>query len=285
MRRRSFIQEPNSRLATWALRMAVFSLIATVLDIFIVFFDVLEFRPALATVEGSIALAMIALLLAFGGFAAIWKDGLGGLGSAVGAIAISLGLLGYPAYLAAKAYKLPRIYDITTDPIDPPRYRELARIRVGDANPTIYAGLATAEQQRTAYPEIEPLQEEASPRAAYQAVLAVMTKRKWKLYPSPPERGRDGQVEGVARTPPLGIRNDVVVRIRAIPDGSRIDARSSSRYGNFDFGSNAALIRRLLDDVDDAIGNQKPEQPVLPPPAKKQQPKSAPKANQSTAKR
>jgi len=285
MRRRSFIQEPNSRLATWALRMAVFSLIATVLDIFIVFFDVLEFRPALATVAGSIALAMIALLLAFGGFAAIWKDGLGGLGSAVGAIAISLGLLGYPAYLAAKAYKLPRIYDITTDPIDPPRYRELARIRVGDANPTIYAGLATAEQQRTAYPEIEPLQEEASPRAAYQAVLAVMTKRKWKLYPSPPERGRDGQVEGVARTPPLGIRNDVVVRIRAIPDGSRIDARSSSRYGNFDFGSNAALIRRLLDDVDDAIGNQKPEQPVLPPPAKKQPQKTAPKGNQPTAKR
>jgi len=285
MRRRSFIQEPPSRLATWALRMAVFSLIATILDVFIVFFDVLEFRPALATVAGSIALASIALLLAFGGFAVIWKDGLGGLGAAVGAVAISLALLGYPAYLAVKAYKLPRIYDITTDPIDPPRYRELARIRVGDANPTIYAGLATAEQQRAAYPDIEPLEEEASARAAFQAALAVMTKRKWKLYPSPPERGRDGQIEGVARTPPLGIRNDVVVRIRAIPDGSRIDARSSSRYGNFDFGSNAALIRRLLDDVDDAIGNQKPEQPVLPAPAKKQQQKTAPKGNQPTAKR
>jgi uncharacterized protein DUF1499 len=283
MRRRTFIQEPTSRLAIWALRMAAFSLIATVLDVFIVFFDVLEFRPALVSVAGSIAFALIALLLAFGGFAVIWKDGLGGLGSAVGAVALSLGLLGYPAYLAAKAYKLPRIYDITTDPIDPPRYRELARIRVGDANPTIYAGLATAEQQRAAYPDIEPLQEDASPRAAYQAILAVMTKRKWKLYPSPPDRGRDGQIEGVARTPPLGIRNDVVVRIRAIPDGSRIDARSSSRYGSFDLGSNAALIRRLLDDVDDAIGNQKPEQPVLPPPAKKQ--KTQPKGNQSTAKR
>jgi hypothetical protein len=77
----------------------------------------------------------------------------------------------------------------------------------------------------------------------------------------------------------------VVVRIRAIRDGSRIDARSSSRYGNFDFGSNAALIRRLLDDVDDAIGNQKPEQPVLPPPAKKQQQKTQPKGNQPAAKR
>ena len=112
MRRRTFIQDPNSRLATWALRMAVFSLIATVLDVFIVFFDVLEFRPALATVAGSIALALIALLLAFGGFAVIWKDGLGGLGSAVGAIAISLGLLGYPAYLAAitKAKKVMATY-------------------------------------------------------------------------------------------------------------------------------------------------------------------------------
>jgi hypothetical protein len=60
----------------------------------------------------------------------------------------------------------------------------------------------------------------------------------------------------------MGLREDVVIRVRADGQGSRIDIRSSSRYGSFDFGSNAARVRTLIDDIDDAIGRQKPEQPV-----------------------
>jgi hypothetical protein len=58
--------------------------------------------------------------------------------------------------------------------------------------------------------------------------------------------------------------------VRGGPEGSRIDVRSSSRFGSFDFGSNAARIRKLIDDIDDAVGNEKPEPAVLPakkPPA------------------
>jgi uncharacterized protein (DUF1499 family) len=284
MRRRAFIEEPPSRLAIWALRMGFFSLAATVLAIIIVRSGLLEIRPALATVAGALAFAGIAVLLAFAAFAVIWKEGLKGTGSAFGAIAIGLGLLAYPAYLGIKGYKLPWIYDITTDPIDPPRYEALARIRPREANPIIYAGLSAAQQQRAAYPDVEPLDEEASPKAAYDATVAVITKRKWTvLLKRAPEGRRDGQIEAVARTPILGFRDDVVVRIRSIPDGSRVDVRSSSRYGSFDFGSNADRIRRLLDDVDDAIGQQKPE-PVVTPPPKKQQ-KAQPKGNQPSAKR
>ena len=53
-----------------------------------------------------------------------------------------------------------------------------------------------------------------------------------------------------------------VIRVRADGQGSRIDVRSSSRYGSFDFGSNASRVRTLVDDIDDAIGRQKPEQPA-----------------------
>jgi uncharacterized protein (DUF1499 family) len=284
MRRRAFIEEPPSRLALWALRVGFFSLLATVLAIIIVRSGVLEIRPALATVAGALGFAVIAVLLAFAAFAVIWKEGLKGLGSAFGAIAIGLGLLAYPAYLGVKGYKLPWIYDITTDPIDPPRYEALARIRPRDANPIVYAGLSAAQQQRAGYPDIEPLDEEASPKAAYDATVAVITKRKWTvLLKRAPEGRRDGQIEAVARTPILGFRDDVVVRVRAVPDGSRIDVRSSSRYGRFDFGSNADRIRRFLDDVDDVIGQQKPE-PVVTPPPKKQQ-KGQPKGNQPSARR
>jgi uncharacterized protein (DUF1499 family) len=283
MLRRTFAEQPTSRLAIWARRMAWFSFAATILAIIIVRSGVLELRPALATFGGALALAVVALMLAFAAFAVIWKDGLEGMGSALTAIVIGVGLLAYPSYLGIKAYKLPWIYDITTDPIDPPRYEALARIRPRDANPVIYAGLSAAEQQRTAYPDIETMEQDANPKAAYEAALAVMTKRKWAvLLKRAPEGRRDGQIEAVARTPIMGFRDDVVVRIRPVPDGSRIDVRSSSRYGTFDFGSNADRIRRLIDDIDDAIGDQKPERPATPV-AKKQ--KTPPKGNQPTAKR
>ncbi len=130
------------------------------------------------------------------------------------------------------------IYDITTDPIDPPRYEALARVRPRDANPVAYAGLYAAEQQREAYPDIGPLGTvNATPQAAYDAAFAVINKRKWRVVDAraPQAARREGRIEAVARTPIMGFRDDVVVRIRAEADGARIDVRSSSRYGSVRF--------------------------------------------------
>jgi len=279
MLRRYFAEQPTSRLAVWARRTALFSLIATILAIIIVRSGLLEFRPALATVGGALAFSAIALLLAFAAFVVIWREGLIGIGYSLTAIGIAIGLLAYPSYVAVASYRLPWIYDITTDPIDPPRFEALARIRPRDANPVIYAGLSAAEQQRNAYPEIETLEQEATAQASYDAALAVVTKRKWNIVARrPPERGREGRIEAVARTPIMGLREDVVIRVRSEGRGSRVDARSSSRYGSFDFGTNAARVRNLIDDIDDAVGRQKPEQPpamakkAKAPPAKAPQP-------------
>jgi len=279
MLRRYFAEQPTSRLAVWARRTALFSLIATILAIVIVRSGLLEFRPALATVGGALAFSAIALLLAFAAFVVIWREGLIGIGYSLTAIGIAIGLLAYPSYVAVASYRLPWIYDITTDPIDPPRFEALARIRPRDANPVIYAGLSAAEQQRNAYPEIETLEQEATAQASYDAALAVVTKRKWNIVARrPPERGREGRIEAVARTPIMGLREDVVIRVRSEGRGSRVDARSSSRYGSFDFGTNAARVRNLIDDIDDAVGRQKPEQPpamakkAKAPPAKAPQP-------------
>jgi uncharacterized protein (DUF1499 family) len=269
MLRRYITEQPTSRLAIWSWRMALFSLVATILAIIIVRSGLLEIRPALATFGGALAVSPIALLLAFAAFVVIWRDGLLGMRYALAAIGIALTLLAYPAYLGVMAYRLPWIYDITTDAIDPPRFEALARIRPRDANPIIYAGLAAAEQQHEAYPDIEPLEQDASPQAAYDATLAAITKRRWNIVARrPPERGREGRIEAVARTPIMGFREDVVVRVRADAQGSRIDVRSSSRYGSFDFGSNAARVRGLLEDVDDAIGSLKSEQPMTTTPKK-----------------
>jgi uncharacterized protein (DUF1499 family) len=272
MARRRFSEQPTSRLAVWSRRVALFSLAATVIALVVVRSGALEIVPALSTLAGALVLAILAIVLAFGAAIAIWKDGVRGIGEATTGLLIGLALIAYPLYLGAKAYKLPAIYDVTTDPIDPPRFEAIARLRPRDANPVTYAGLYTAEQQRMAYSDIGPDLTASTPQEAYDAVLKVIAKRKWHVVDArPPQPGtpRDGLIEAIARTPLLGFRDDVVVRVRAMQEGARIDVRSASRYGRHDLGANAARVRALIDDVDILLATPAPEkrQPAAPKPA------------------
>jgi uncharacterized protein (DUF1499 family) len=270
MVRRRMAEEPPSRLAVWARRFALFSLTACVLSIIIVRSGMLEIVPALATFAAAQLFAALAVVLAFGAFVVIWREGLSGLGYSVSALAIGAALLAYPVYLGIKAYRLPAIADITTDPIDPPRFDVIAARRPR-GSPVEYSGLYAAEQQRAAYPDIEPIVVDANVQAAFEAALDVVTKRKWLVVSQrPPQRGRrDGTIEAVALTPIMGFRDDVVIRVRSSGQGARIDIRSASRYGRHDLGTNAARVRSLSEDIDDAIASLEPEKPQRPQPAAK----------------
>jgi uncharacterized protein (DUF1499 family) len=281
MARRRIAEQPTSRLAIWSRRLALFSLAATFIAIIVVRSGALEIVPALSTLGGALALAFLAILLAFGAAISIWKDGVGGIGEAVTGLLIGLALIAYPLYVGVKAYRLPAIYDITTDPIDPPRFDAIARLRPRDANPVTYAGLYTAEQQRTAYSDIEPDMTSVSPQEAYDAALKVITRRKWHVVDARPPQGtapREGLIEAIARTPILGFRDDVAVRVRATRDGARIDVRSASRYGRHDLGTNAARVRALIEDIDDVLATPaKGEKVEKQAPAPKLPPQPAPK--------
>ena len=280
MARRRITEQPTSRLAIWSRRLALFSLAATFIAIIVVRSGALEIVPALSTLAGALALALLGILLAFGAAVSIWKDGVGGIGEAVTGLLIGLALIAYPLYVGVKAYKLPAIYDITTDPIDPPRFDAIARLRPRDANPVAYAGLYTAEQQRTAYSDIEPDMTSVSPQEAYDAALKVITRRKWHVVDARPPQGtapRDGLIEAIARTPILGFRDDVAIRVRATHDGARIDVRSASRYGRHDLGANAQRVRSLIEDIDDVLATPAKEKPEKQTPAPKAPPQPAAK--------
>ncbi len=87
--------------------------------------------------------------------------------------------------------------------------------------------------------------------------------------PQPPRR--IGRIEAVARTPIMGFREDVSIRITADgDDDSRVDIRSSSRYFESDLGSNAARVTKLIDDINSAADNanlKAAKKPQLPPKA------------------
>ena len=190
MVRRRIAEEPVSRLAIWSRRVALFSLVATFVAIIIVRSGALDIVPALSTLAGALVLAVVAILLAFGAGIVIWRDGLGGLRQAVSAVFIGLALIAYPAYLGVRAYQLPAIYDVTTDPIDPPQFDAIARLRPRDANPIAYEGLYAAELQHAAYPDIEPEETTATPQEAFDAAMKVITKRRWRVVNArPPAQG------------------------------------------------------------------------------------------------
>jgi uncharacterized protein (DUF1499 family) len=279
--------EPASRLAIWARRFAGFSLPVVALAIVIERAGVLEIVPGLATFAAALVMALIAVLLALASLVGIWRHGIEGLGAAMTALAIGIALLAYPSYLAVKAYRLPMISDITTDPIDPPRFETIGRLRTRLANPVAYAGLYAAEQQKAAYPDIAPLDLDASPQNAYESAMAVITKRRWQVINTrPPAPGRrEAYIEAVARTPIMGFRDDIAVRIRPLRQGARVDIRSASRYGRHDFGTNAARVRALVNDIDEIAGNEKPEGPARPTAPKPKAPQTKPNTNQPAARR
>src|SRR5947208_6922118 len=265
--------EPVSSLASWARNLALFSVVAVLVSIFIVRFGFLEMKPALATFFGALAIAGLSILVGLAAFVAIWHNGSRGMSRILLAFLIDAAILAYPAYLGLQYRKLPAIHDITTDPIDPPRFEALARLRAGEGtNSAVYAGLYSAEQQHMAYPDIETVELELPVQRAYELTLALIAKRKWLVIDERPPQlpRRTGRIEAVARTPIMGFREDVSIRITPDGDDSRVDIRSSSRYFESDLGSNASRVSKLIDDISAAAEKQpapnKPAAPVKAPP-------------------
>ena len=268
--------EPVSSLASWARNLAIFSVVAVLVSILIVRFGFLEMKPALATFFGALACAGLSILVSFAAFAAIWQTGSRGMSRILLALLIDAVVLAYPAHLALQYRKLPPIHDITTDPIDPPRFEALAPLRTGDGtNPAVYAGLYSAEQQRLAYPDIETVELDIPAQRAFDITKRLVAKRKWLVIderePQPPRR--TGRIEAVARTPIMGFREDVSIRVTPAGDGSRVDIRSASRYFESDLGSNAARITKMIDEINTAADAaelkpvaKKPVMPVKPAP-------------------
>jgi uncharacterized protein (DUF1499 family) len=272
MARRPLNDEPVSRLAVWSSRLAIFALVAAALSVVILRSGILEIGPSLATFGAALICAGLAIVFALLSFISIWRHGLSGLGRSLLGLMLGVALLAYPAYLAQRAYRYPQIYDVSTDAANPPRFITLAAQRPRDR---IAYPVSAAPLQRAAYPDIVPLQLTLPLRSSYDVVTGVLHKRKQQFVESlpPAVNRREATIEYTARTPLMGFRDDVVIRITAVGNNaSRVDLRSASRYGVHDLGANAARLRALLEEIDEASGNA-PEPKPEPAPEKKPPPK------------
>lgn len=251
IKRRLYQEERTSALALWAFRLVLFSLPVIVIAALFYRGGILEFRPAVTTLLAGLSLALLAGMMGVAAFFITWETGWRGIGKAIATVAIAVLVLAGPAAILARGMVLPKLTDITTDVEDPPRFHALSIARPRGANPLTYQGGEEGKEQHVAYPGIKPQDLSATPEEAFNTVLALIQKRRWRIIDATPPRGskRDGRIEAVATSPIMGFRSDVVIRIRGTAKGARVDVRSASRYGIHDLGTNAARIDSLMADL------------------------------------
>ena len=148
-----------------------------------------------------------------------------------------------PFAMLQSAKTLPPIHDITTDMENPPRFVAIVPLRTGSANPVEYQGESIAQQQRKAYPDIQPVTIAEPPDAAFKRALNAARDAGWQIVAATPDQRR---IEATDTTTWFGFKDDIVVRVTPADGGSRIDVRSVSRLGHGDLGKNAARIRAYL---------------------------------------
>ncbi|MGH8668783.1 MAG: DUF1499 domain-containing protein, partial [Burkholderiales bacterium] len=148
------------------------------------------------------------------------------------ALLMGLAATAMPLEHIRRVKTLPYINDITTDTEHPPQF----------SPPKAYQS-HFAELQEIGYPDLRPRELALPPKQAFARAAETAGSHGWEITALDESAGR---IEAVVTTRWFGFKDDVVIRIRPAPAGSRVDMRSRSRVGRSDLGANARRIREFL---------------------------------------
>jgi len=169
------------------------------------------------------------------------------------ALVLGICVAAVPVWVRSTAESLPFIHDISTDTTNPPEFVDVRPLREDAPNPPEYAGDEVASQQAEAYPDIQTLETGMDPETLLELAEDTAREQGWEIVSAVTA---DGRIEATDTTLWYGFKDDIVIRVRAIDDGSILDIRSKSRVGGSDLGKNAARIRDYLDDLRDHLDAQ-----------------------------
>ena len=209
----------------------------------------LGWAPAIALV--SLAASLLGVLIAlFAGWGKLW-------GRAMLALLVSVATLAAYWTVSAGTAHLPPIHEVATDWSDPLTFSAAtlkARADSGataavDPDPVLpigseaYAGRRVAEVNAETCPGAQPVLLSEAPAQAFAAARAALSGAGMAVTT---EDASSGRLEAVATTPLYGFKDDVAVRIKSAPEGSRVDIRSTSRVGVGDLGQNCRRVTGLI---------------------------------------
>lgn len=157
------------------------------------------------------------------------------------------------SYLPGSGVTIPPIHDISTDIDNPPAFVDVLALRGTTSNPTVYGTgnpqmtpEVHAQRQREAYPDVVTQTFSEPADQVFARALAAVDTLGWDLVAQVPEEGR---IEATDTTFWFRFKDDIVIRITETADGTKLDARSTSRVGMSDVGKNAARLRAFFAEL------------------------------------
>jgi uncharacterized protein (DUF1499 family) len=152
-------------------------------------------------------------------------------------------LVGVPL-LALASRSGPAIHDLSTDLTDRLEFTQEVRDASPNKDPEGAQRAMVEDQQRESYPDLAPALLSLPPGEAFTRAKKVAEDMPgWQVTHADTETGR---IEAIATSSFFHFQDDVVIRVKANGDGSRIDMRSRSRVGQGDLGANAKRIHAFM---------------------------------------
>jgi len=190
----------------------------------------------------------IAALLAGIGAVALLVAVLRRRGGTLMRVALVAGLIGFgvPAFVVAKASGAPPIHDITTDFENPPAFAVITpELRGPGSNPVSYDAEIVPLQQ-AAFPLVRPVTLALPPGEAFARAQDAARNMGWEIVDA---NALTLSIEATDTSAWWGFKDDVVIRLTPVADGTRVDVRSKSRVGKGDMGANAKRVMLYLQMV------------------------------------
>lgn len=208
-------------------------------------YDLIDKLTGFITFMSMMVPAGVIAVIALVGLIVARRKQVSGITSGLGLL-VALVLLGAMYFAVIRpAGAAPALHDITTNVDNPPQFATLP-LREDNLIP-----FNSIEEWRAAhrqgYPDIAPVLINKNASEVLADARALAESKGWEIANVDQQ---NLQIEATAYAGYLRFRDDVIIKVSPVVDGSsRVDMRSVSRVGLSDLGYNAARIREFLGEL------------------------------------
>ena len=231
----------------WSFKLALLAAFISALAVLGHRFTVIDFQPALLGLAFSALAALSAIVSGLIGTTRAIRTKEAEIASTLAGSTLGLLIVTPMLLIALSGARAPLIHDITTDLAHPPEFVAIKALRTAAHNPLDrHAPENLTDLQQEGYPDLQPLLLNRPYDRVFAQAAALVKERGWEIAAVSAANGR---IEATDTTRIMGFKDDVVIRVQAMGNKTRIDMRSTSRTGKGDLGMNAARIRLFLADL------------------------------------
>lgn len=247
-----------SAAAVASARLGLFGALLALIALALAGLDKVSLLVALVILGCAALFGLGALGFALRGMVSVWQFGKRGVGMLLAGLLFASMLLAGPVWLGVQAIRLPPLHDISTDTEHPPHFSATAAAVAARGGRT--PGDASASdraQQLSAYPDVQPILVDVTPRRAYELAQSAVKALHWTMIATKAAARHDTtyRIDATHQMSVLHFVEDITIRIEPADSQARIDIRSASRTRWPDFGTNAALIQKFIDEYQKLVDN------------------------------